>query len=156
MSEKEHLMQLLNDFRSRHPLTIGWRLSKNARVILEHLYDGERIEYAFYAQKNDNPFNMIGTGVVVLTNKRLLIGRDRVVIGYFFDSITPELFNDLKVKSGILWGKIEIDTVKEFVVLSNIDKRALTEIEKKVSSFMIDAKRKMRKDRCEAMEDEKV
>ena len=53
------------------------------------------------------------------------------------------MFNDLKVKSGIIWGKLEIDTIKEFVVFSNIDKRALTEIEKKISNFMIDGKKQI-------------
>ena len=72
----------------------------------------------------------MGTGVIALTNKRLVIGRDRVVIGYFFDSITPDMFSDLKVKSGVIFGKVEIDMLHEFIVLSNIDKRALPEIEK--------------------------
>ncbi len=142
MSQKEKLETLLNEFHSKYPMTIGWRLKKNSRILLEHLYEDEKIEYAFYAQKNDNPLDFLGTGVVALTNKRLVIGRDRVVIGYFFDSITPDLFNDLKVKSGIIFGKIEIDMVKEFIVLSNIDKRALPEIEKKVTNFMHEAKLK--------------
>ena len=80
------------------------------------------------------------------SNKRLIIGRDRVVIGYFFDSITPDMFNDLKVKSGIIWGKIEIDTVKEFTVLTNIDKRALTEIEREVGSAMLEMRDTMKID----------
>ncbi len=140
MNNKERLEQFLAEFRSKYPMTVGRRLKKNGRVVLEHLYDDEVIEYAFYAQKNRSSFDIFGTAVVALTNKRLVIGRDRVVIGYFFDSITPDMFNDLKVKSGIIWGKIEIDMVKEFIILSNIDKRALTEIEKKISSYMIDAR----------------
>ena len=58
------------------------------------------------------------------------------------DSITPDLFNDLKVRSGIIWGKIDIDTVKEFVTFSNVSKRALSEIETKVTSFMMEEKQK--------------
>lgn len=144
MTQEERLYSLLREFRSKYPMTIGWRLRKNSKIILDHLYDDEEIEYAFYAQKNNNPLDILGTGVVALTNKRLIIGRDRVVIGYFFDSITPDLFDDLKVKSGIILGKIEIDMVKEFIVLSDIDKRALPEIEKKITSFMYDAKKKMK------------
>ncbi len=146
MNKKEALQQMLTTFRSKYGITIGWRLNKNARVILDHLHDDEIVEYAFYAQKNDNPINIIGTAVIALTNKRLLIGRDRVVIGYFFDSLTPDMFNDLKIKSGIIWGKIEIDTVKEFIVLSNIDKKALTEIEKKISTFMMNKDRNNEED----------
>lgn len=143
MNNKERLEYFLQEFRTKYPLTIGWRLAKNSRVVLEHLYNDEEIEYAFYAQKNHSSFDIFGTAVIALTDKRLVIGRDRVVIGYFFDSITPDMFNDLKVKSGIIWGRIEIDMVKEFVVLSNIDKRALTEIEKKISSYMVEAKEDM-------------
>ena len=143
MDKKESLLQLLESFQSKYFMTIGWRLEKNAQIILDHLHDDETIEYAFFAQKNANPLNILETAVVALTNKRLLIGRDRVVVGYFFDSITPDMFNDLKVKSGIIWGKLEIDTIKEFVVFSNIDKRALTEIEKKISNFMIDGKKQI-------------
>ena len=69
-----------------------------------------------------------------------MIARDRVVIGYFFDSITPDLFNDLKVRSGIIWGNIIIDTVRELVILSNISKSALPEIEEKITSAMMELK----------------
>jgi len=69
-----------------------------------------------------------------------------VVFGYFFDSITPDLFNDLKVLSGVIWGKIHIDTAKEFITLSNIDKSALPEIEQMVGSCMRTKKQKIKKD----------
>ena len=94
----------------------------------------------------------MGTGVIALTNKRLVIGRDRVVIGYFFDSITPDMFSDLKVKSGVIFGKVEIDMLHEFIVLSNIDKRALPEIENKISSFMQEAKQRLHSSQTNTME----
>ena len=61
----------------------------------------------------------------------------------FLDSVTPELFNDLKVLSGVIWGKIHIDTVKEFITLSNIDKKALPEIETMITSYMMKEKQKL-------------
>ncbi len=134
--------ELACEFKKNHPMTIGWRLEKNSSIIEKHLNEGEVVKYVFIAQKNDNPLDILGTAVIALTNERILIGRDRVVFGYFLDSITPDLFNDLKVKSGIIWGKIHIDTVKEFVTLSNISKDALSEIETKISSFMIEEKKK--------------
>lgn len=152
MEQEEHLRELLSEFRSKYPMTIGWRLEKNSKIILKHLYDDEEILYAFYAQKNDNPLNILGTGVIALTNKRLVIGRDRVVFGYFFDSITPDMFSDLKVKSGVIFGKVEIDMLHEFIVLSDIDKRALPEIEKKISSFMQEAKGRLHSDKSDKME----
>ena len=129
-------------FKEKHPLTIGWRLEKNSDIVERHLNPGEEVLYAFIAQKNDSPFNILGSAVVALTNKRILIGRSRVVIGYFLNSITPDMFNDLTISSGIIWGKVYIDTVKEFVVLSNISKDALTEIETEITSYMMKEKQK--------------
>lgn len=130
------------EFKRKHPMTIGWRLKQNSEIVERHLNPDEEVLYAFIAQKNDNPFNIWGSAVVALTNKRILIGRSRVVIGYFLNSITPDMFNDLKISSGIIWGKVYIDTVKEFVVLSNISKDALTEIETAISEYMMQEKKK--------------
>ena len=63
--------------------------------------------------------------------------------GYFFTSITPDMFNDLKVETKLVWGKVYIDTIKEFVTLSNISKKALPEIETKITDFMIHEKKRM-------------
>ena len=134
--------ELALEFKKRHPFTIGWRIRQNSSVVEKHLNADEHVLYAFVAQKNNNPFNILGTAVIALTNKRILIGRKRVVIGYFLNSITPDMFNDLKVTSGILWGKIYIDTVKEFITLSNISKDALAEIENAISSYMMEEKKK--------------
>ncbi len=130
------------EFKAKHPMTVAWRLKQNSKIVEQHLNPGEKVIYVFAAQKNDNPLNIITTAVVALTNQRILIGRKRVVFGYFLDSITPDMFNDLKVLSGVIWGKIYIDTVKEFVTLSNISKEALKEIETKISSFMMKEKKK--------------
>ena len=129
------------EFKRRHPMTVAWRLKQNASVVDKHINPDEHVLYAFAAQKNNNPFNIWGSAVIAITNKRILIGRKRVVIGYFLNSITPDMFNDLKVTSGIIWGKIYIDTVKEFIALSNISKDALDEIESAVSSYMMEEKK---------------
>lgn len=129
-------------FKARHPGTIGWRMKKHCEIVERHLNPGERVRYAFIAQKNDNSFNIFDSAVICLTNRRILIGRSRIVFGYFLNSITPDMFNDLKVTGGIIWGKVYIDTVKEFVTLSNISKDALTEIETEISSYMMEEKKK--------------
>lgn len=141
------IYEMVTEFKRRYPLTIGWRYGKNASVIEKHLNPGESIQYAFIAQKNDNPFHIFGSAVVALTNERILIGRKRVVIGYFLDSITPDLFNDLKITGGIIWGKVYIDTVKEFITLSNISNDALPEIETAISAFMMEQKKKYHKEK---------
>ncbi len=129
-------------FKAKHPMTIGWRIAKNSSVVQKHLNPDEEVLYSFIAQKNDNPFNIFGSAVVTLTNKRILIGRKRVVIGYFLNSITPDMFNDLKITSGVIWGKVHIDTIKEFVTLSNVAKSALSEIETNISNYMMEEKKK--------------
>ena len=128
-------------FKLKYPRTIGWRLKQNSEVVEKHLNPDEKVLYAFIAQKNDNPLNFIESAVVALTNKRILIGRKRVVIGYFLNSITPDMFNDLEVTAGLFWGKVHIDTIKEYVTLSNISNNALTEIETAISSYMMKQKK---------------
>lgn len=138
----KNVYQKVLEFKEKHPMTIGWRLKENSSVVEKYLQDNEEVLYAFIAQKNNNPFNVLSSAVVALTNKRIIIGRKRVVFGYFLNSITPDMFNDLKVTSGIIWGKIYIDTVKEFIVLSNISKEALEEIESEITSYMMEEKQK--------------
>jgi hypothetical protein len=128
-------------FKKKYPLTIGWRLRQNAAIIEKHLNPDEEPIYAFIAQKNDKSFNFWESAVVTLTNKRLVVGRKRVIFGYFFDTITPDMFNDMKVVSGIVWGKVYIDTIKELITLSNIGIEALPEIETQVSSYMMEMKK---------------
>ena len=135
--------QQLFDFKRKYPMTVAWRLKSHAKVIEKHLNPGEEILYTFAAQKNDNPLDIITTYAVVLTNKRIMVGSKRVLFGYFFTTITPDMFNDLKVNMGIIWGKIYIDTVKEFVTFSNIDRNALPEIETNISEYMMNEKRKI-------------
>ena len=94
------------------------------------------------AQKNFKSYEIVNTNIVVLTNKRLLVATKRFLFGYFYRAITPDMFNDLTLRSGILWGKVVIDTIKELVVLSNIDKHALAEIEQNVSGVMMEEKKK--------------
>ena len=128
-------------FKERYPMTVGWRIKQNASIVEKHLNPGEEVRYAFIAQKNDNPLNFFESAVIALTNKRILIGRKRVFVGYFLNSITPDMYNDLEVMSGLFWGKIYIDTIKEFVALSNISTDALNEIETAITRYMMEAKK---------------
>ncbi len=133
--------QLALQFKKKYSMTIAWRIAHNAKIVDKHLNPGETVLYAFAAQKSNHTFDIFSTCVVALTSERILIGRDRVVVGYFLDAVTPDLFNDLKVTSGLFWGKIHIDTVKEYITLSKIDKKALPEIETKISAFMMNKKK---------------
>ena len=130
-------------FKKKYPRTITWnRLKKHSDVIEKHLNPGEEAIYTFAGQKNTHPLDWFSTAVIVLTNKRILIGQKRVLFGYSLNAITPDLFNDLQVYRGILWGKITIDTAKEVVIITNLDKKSLPEIETNISEFMMKEKQK--------------
>lgn len=130
------------NFNKRHHGGIAWRLKKHCEVIEKHLNPGEEATFVFAGQKNDAFYDIFASCVVVLTNKRILIAQKRVLWGYFFSSITPDLYNDLFVYQGLLWGKIKIDTVKEEVVISNLAKSSLDEIETNISEMMMREKQK--------------
>ncbi len=133
--------QVLN-FKKKYPMTITHhRLRKHTKVIEMHLNPGEVVNYAFVAQKNAKALDFFETCVVAITNERLLIGQKRVMFGYFLSSVTPDLYNDMQVRTNLIWGSVTIDTVKEIIELSNIDKKALPEIETAISSFMLEAKK---------------
>ncbi len=130
-------------FKAKYPGTITWwRLKKHARVIEQHLNADEEPLYSFAGQKNDDMLDIFSTAVLCLTNKRILIGQDHLLTGYTLNSITPDLFNDLQVYSGIMFGKITIDTLKELVVFTNLDKKSLPEIETAISNNMMEQKKK--------------
>ena len=63
-------------------------------------------------------------------------------MGLLFCNCTPDMFNDLTVRKGLIFGSIIIDTVKERIVLSNIDPNALDEIETIISEYMMEEKKK--------------
>ena len=52
------------------------------------------------------------------------------------------MFNDLTVRKGLIFGSVLIDTIKEKVILSNIDPKALPEIETIITEYMMEEKRK--------------
>jgi len=129
-------------FKKKYKMTIAWRLKKHSEIIDLHLNSDEKVKYVFLGQKNHGAFDFVNTNIIVLTNKRLLIATKRLMFGYFFTSITPDLFNDLTIKKSIIWGRVIIDTVKEEVLLSNIDPKALPEIESNIVEYMMKQKKK--------------
>lgn len=138
-----YICEQAKEFKKRYPMTVAWRLNSHSKVIKKHLSSDEAILYVFAGQKSPFIWDMFSTYLVVLTNKRILVAEKRLLFGYYFISVTPEMFNDLSVQSGILWGKVFIDTIKEQVIINNIDKRALAEIQNKVSEYMLEEKRKV-------------
>ena len=130
--------ELAKKFKEKFPSTIAWRIFQNSKVIDEHINPDEEVQYAFVGQKNESPFDIFQTCAVAITNKRMLIGQKRVLFGYALNSITPDLYNDMQVYQGLLWGKIVIDTIKEKIIVSNLSKDSLIEQETADTSYMME------------------
>ena len=149
--KSNNVYELAYDFKHRYPTTVAWRLKKNSDIVQKFLNPGEKVQYVFVAQKSESVLNILSSCVVALTDQRIMIGRKRVVFGYFFTSITPDMFNDLKVHSSILWGRVKIDTIKEEVILTNIAKGAMPEVKTAISTYILDQKKKYPKSSKKAL-----
>lgn len=133
--------ELVKKYKKNYPMTVAWRLKSHCKVIDKHLNSGEEILYVFPGQKSDNKFSMVNTYIFAFTNKRIILATKRLLFGYFFKSITPDMYNDLTVRKGIFWGSVTIDTIKEIIHISNVDVNALDEIETNISEIMMKHKK---------------
>ena len=137
----------ISEFMQKYSFTIAWRLRRHCEIIDKHLNPDEEILYAFAGQKNDRSVDIFNTYVVALTNKRIMVGTKRVLFGYFFKSITPDMYNDLTIHKGIIFGRVVIDTLKEVLIITNIDPKALAEIETNITEIMAKQKKNIEKDK---------
>ncbi len=144
MEKKRSVYSWASRFKRKYSFTIAARIRKHSQIIERVLDKDEEVLYAFCGQKNDSNVSLFQSCVVALTNKRIIIGQNRVVYGYFITSITPDLFNDLKIHSSLFWGSVIIDTNKELVYVSNLDKKSLDEIETMVNRIIMDDKQRLR------------
>ncbi len=140
-----NVYQEIKKFKRKYKKTIAFRLKQHSSVIETHLNPYEELLYVFCGQKNVSSFMFINSCVIALTNKRIMIGQKRLLWGYFFTAITPDMYNDLKVRKNLIWSDIEIDTIKENVYISNLDPLAAVEIETKITDFMMREKKKYAK-----------
>lgn len=137
---------MVRKFKRKYPRTIACNLVKHSKVAESILDKDENVLYAFCGQKNDSYKILFDSCVVVVTNKRIIVGQKRLLWGYNITIVTPELFNDLKLYAGLFFGKVEIDTVKEVIFVSNLDKKSLDEIETNVNNIMLKNKRRMKEE----------
>ncbi len=140
---EKSIYEQAKEFKKRYPLTVAWRLRAHSKILEKHLNPEEHIRFVFAAQKNNNPLDIITSYVIAITDKRIMLGQKRLLFGYFFTTITPDMFNDLTIRMGIVWGKVCIDTIKEVVYLSNIQREALPAIETQITEYMMSEKKKM-------------
>jgi len=141
----EDVYQSCKKFMKKYPKTIAWRIKKHSSVVQEHINDDEVVLYSFAGQKNSNFLQPFFTTVVVFTNKRMLLGRKRYLVRYYYTSITPDMLNDFELRTNILFGVIEIDTVKEHFTIGCLDKKSLSSIEDALSKYMVNEKLKYMK-----------
>jgi hypothetical protein len=135
-------------FKKDFSKTVAFRIKKHAEVIQKHLNPEEKVLYVFCGQKNFSSLSIINSCVVALTNKRLIIGQKRLFWGYFLTAVTPDMYNDLKVRNNLIWSDVEIDTIKENIYISNLDPDGAIEIETNITEFMMKEKKKYgKKDR---------
>lgn len=142
MPDMKSCYQQVLEFKRKYPKTISFRLKRHCEIIEKHLNPDEYVLYAFPAQKNTSVFEIFYTNVVALTNKRIIVATKRLLWGYFLVTITPDMFSDLTIRKGLIFGNVLIDTIKERVTLSNIDPDALPEIETIMSEYMMEEKKK--------------
>ena len=126
--------------------TICFRIGAHAKVVDEHLNPDEKLYYVFCGQKGGSQKEIFSSCVVALTNERIIVATKRVLWGYFLTTVKPDLFNDLKVQSGIIFGRILIDTAKEKIAISNLSKKSLKEVETAISTYIEKYKGKKKKE----------
>ena len=143
----ENCYDNLKLFVDKYPGCVTWfRLKKHCEIVDKHLNPNEKIDFVVAGQLDDNHLSFFNTGVLAVTSERLIVAQNRLLIGYKFSSITPDLYNDMQVDCGLLWGTLCIDTVKEKIHVSNLDKNSLAEIETSITMFMHEAKKKNKND----------
>ncbi len=141
---RDKVYKLARRFKKKYFGTIAFRIKAHSEVIAAHLNPNEKLLYVFCGQKGYSNKEIFSSVVVALTNERIMVATKRVVWGYFLTSVTPDLFNDLKVQSGLLFGKVIIDTAKEKIVISNLAISSLREVETAISTYMHREKEKFK------------
>ena len=133
---------LAKRFKNKYFGTICFRIGAHSKVIAAHLNPGEKIYYVFCGQKGGSQREIFNSCVIALTNERIMVATKRVLWGYFLINVKPDLYNDLKVQSGILFGRVLIDTAKEKIAISNLAKGSLREVETAISTYIDKYKKK--------------
>ncbi len=133
---------LAKRFTNKYFGTICFRKKAHSKVIANHLNPEEKIYYVFCGQKGGSQKEIFSSCVIALTNERILVATKRVLWGYFLVTVKPDLFNDLKIQSGILFGRILIDTAKEKIAISNLAKSSLKEVETAITTYIDKYKKK--------------
>ena len=66
-----------------------------------------------------------------------------------FDKNPKITWMTLKINSSLFWGSVVIDTNKEIVCISNLDKKSLDEIETMVNRIITEDKQRLREKKAQ-------
>ena len=127
---------LAKRFKNKYFGTICFRIGAHSKIVAHHLNPEEKLYYVFCGQKGGSQKEIFSSCVIALTTEKIIIATKRVLWGYFLTTIKPDLFNDLKVQSGFLFGKVIIDTAKEKIAISNLSKASLKEVETAITTYI--------------------
>ena len=140
MAKTSNTLELVTEFDKKFPGSLTWwRLKKHSQLVDDNLQKNEKVIFAFAGQwcEQDGWFN---TAIMALTTERIIIAQNRFTPGLRVISIAPKFFNDVKVRSGAIWGTVTIDTAKEKVWFSKVSRKALFEIKNTISKYMLEYK----------------
>lgn len=95
----------------------GWNKkwgTKHFKIIEENLLPDEEVKMPFIGLHNSISITKHdGNFAYALTNKRIMMAQKKAVTGEIFQSVSLNNINDITFQSGLVYGKITIDTIKE-------------------------------------------
>lgn len=114
---------------------------KHFRVIADNLDENEKVLMTFIGLKNyesatkhDNYF------AFAITNKRFIMAQKNIISGETIQTVYLDNINDITFKSGIMFGVLTIDTIKE-VFSVGLDKSCAKAIHDKAITIIRDIKK---------------
>lgn len=133
-------------YKDKYPKTLAFRLRAHSNVVENSLKKGEKVLYTFCGlgstinprrySENDSGVSSLGTCVVALTNKRIIIGHKGLLFGHTIKSIDFNKYNDMTVQKGLIWSSVDIDTFKEEFKISGLTEAGANEVETAISNIL--------------------
>ncbi len=113
---------------------------KHFKILEDNLLNGKEIKTVFIGLHNyisNSQYN--GNFAYTITNKRIILGQKQNLSGENFQAISLNNINDIAFKSGILFGIITIDTIKETFNIA-LDKNSAKLINTKIHEVIEETK----------------
>lgn len=87
---------------------------KHFRVLENNLMNDEEVKMAFIGLHNyKSGTKHDGYFAYAVTNKRIILGQKQTIAGEKFNTVSLNNINDITFKSGLMFGIVTIDTIKE-------------------------------------------